>query len=142
MGAAMNGEDALPLDQVLIGDCIDVMATLPPKSVDLIFADPPYNLQLRNELRRPDSSRVAAVDDAWDRFSSFGAYDRFTRAWLSAARRVLKDDGGALGDRGLSQHFPRRRDASGSRLLDPQRRDLAQDQSDAEFPRQTIHQRA
>ncbi|MCI4664682.1 MAG: site-specific DNA-methyltransferase [Neomegalonema sp.] len=69
------------------------MHKLPPKSVDLIFADPPYNLQLRGELRRPNDSVVDAVDQDWDRFSSFDAYDRFTRDWLSAARRVLKDDG-------------------------------------------------
>ena len=82
-----------PLDRVLVGDCIEIMRSLPPKSVHLIFADPPYNLQLRGELRRPDDSRVDAVDNDWDRFSSFAAYDRFTRDWLSAARRVLRDDG-------------------------------------------------
>ncbi len=81
------------LDQVMIGDCIEQMMRLPPQSVDLIFADPPYNLQLRNELHRPDASKVDAVTNAWDQFSSFTAYDRFTRDWLSAARRVLKDDG-------------------------------------------------
>ncbi|WP_018633058.1 site-specific DNA-methyltransferase [Neomegalonema perideroedes] len=83
----------LPLDQILSGDCIAAMNALPERSVDLIFADPPYNLQLRGELRRPDDSRVDAVDDEWDRFDSFGAYDRFTRDWLAAARRLLKDDG-------------------------------------------------
>ena len=81
------------LDQVLVGECVEMMNRLPPQSVDLIFADPPYNLQLRNELHRPDQSKVDAVTSAWDQFSSFGAYDRFTREWLSAARRVLKDDG-------------------------------------------------
>ena len=81
------------LDSVLLGDSIDVMRRLPPKSVHLIFADPPYNLQLRGELRRPDESKVDAVDPAWDQFSSFAAYDRFTHEWLSAARRVLRDDG-------------------------------------------------
>ncbi|MFN8483887.1 MAG: DNA methyltransferase [Anaerolineae bacterium] len=69
------------------------MARLPEKSVDLVFADPPYNLQLRQALRRPDTSQVDAVDDAWDRFDDFAAYDTFTRAWLSACRRVLKDTG-------------------------------------------------
>jgi len=83
----------LPLNDVLCGDCIEVMETLPEASVDLIFADPPYNLQLRGELHRPDNSRVDGVDDAWDRFASFGTYDAFTRAWLAAARRVLKPDG-------------------------------------------------
>lgn len=81
------------LDSVLIGDCVAEMNKLPPKSVDLVFADPPYNLQLKGELRRPNDSRVDGVDADWDRFSSFACYDKFTRAWLSAARRVLKDDG-------------------------------------------------
>ena len=85
--------DPLPLDTVLEGDCVGVMAALPEASVDLIFADPPYNLQLRGELHRPDNSRVDAVDDAWDRFASFEAYDLFTRKWLAEARRVLKPDG-------------------------------------------------
>ena len=84
---------ALPLDTILGGDCIEVMRSLPEASVDLIFADPPYNLQLKGELHRPDNSRVDAVDDHWDRFSSFAAYDEFTRAWLAAARRLLKPDG-------------------------------------------------
>ncbi len=83
----------LTLDTVLPGDCIEVLATLPEKSVDLIFADPPYNLQLRNELYRPNMTKVDAVDEAWDRFASFIEYDAFTRAWLSACRRVLKDTG-------------------------------------------------
>ena len=83
----------LPLDQVLVGDCIAAMNALPPASVDLIFADPPYNLQLGGDLRRPDDSLVDAVDDDWDKFASFSDYDRFTRDWLSAARRILKPDG-------------------------------------------------
>src|SRR6476661_1490148 len=81
------------LDQVIEGDCVDGMRALADASVDLVFADPPYNLQLRNELRRPDNSKVDAVDDAWDQFESFAEYDRFTRAWLTEARRVLKDSG-------------------------------------------------
>ncbi|HEY6579287.1 MAG TPA: site-specific DNA-methyltransferase [Rhizomicrobium sp.] len=81
------------LDRVLEGDCVELMNTLPQKSCDLVFADPPYNLQLEGELRRPDNSRVDAVDDHWDRFASFAEYDRFTRAWLGAAHRVLKDAG-------------------------------------------------
>ena len=88
-----GGAQALPLDTILTGDCIERMRELPAGSVDLIFADPPYNLQLKGELHRPDNSRVAAVDDDWDRFSSFEAYDRFTRDWLSAARRLLKPHG-------------------------------------------------
>ena len=83
----------LTLDRIIAGDCIEVMEALPPRSVDMIFADPPYNLQLGGELFRPEGSRVDAVDDAWDKFDSFAAYDRFTRRWLEAARRVLKDDG-------------------------------------------------
>ncbi|HEY8696816.1 MAG TPA: site-specific DNA-methyltransferase [Rhizomicrobium sp.] len=78
---------------VLEGDCIEVMKALPEGCADLIFADPPYNLQLEGELRRPDNSRVDAVDDDWDQFGSFADYDRFTRDWLTAARRVLKDTG-------------------------------------------------
>jgi site-specific DNA-methyltransferase (adenine-specific) len=85
--------DALPLDQVIVGDCIEVMNCLPEGCVDLIFADPPYNLQLQQELYRPNLTRVDAVDDEWDRFESFEAYDQFTTAWLTAARRVLKDTG-------------------------------------------------
>ena len=83
----------LPLNQIVAGDCIEVMRSLPEKSVDLIFADPPYNLQLKGDLHRPDNSRVDAVDDEWDQFSSFGAYDAFTRDWLAAARRILKPNG-------------------------------------------------
>jgi modification methylase len=82
-----------PRNAILRGDCIEVMAGLPDASIDLIFADPPYNLQLRGDLHRPDNSRVDAVDDAWDRFDSFAAYDAFTRAWLAEARRLLKPDG-------------------------------------------------
>ncbi|MFC3226523.1 site-specific DNA-methyltransferase [Marinibaculum pumilum] len=84
---------ALPLDEILEGDCIEVMNALPAGSVDMIFADPPYNLQLQGELRRPNESRVDGVDDDWDRFDSFAAYDGFSRDWLQAAQRVLKDDG-------------------------------------------------
>lgn len=92
--AGADGPDsALPLDQIVQGDSIEVLASLPERSVDLVFADPPYNLQLEGELRRPNNSKVDAVDDAWDQFESFEAYDTFSRAWLTAARRVLKDDG-------------------------------------------------
>jgi modification methylase len=75
---------------IVIGDCVAEMAKLPAESVDLVFADPPYNLQLQGDLKRPDDSRVDAVDDDWDKFSSFAAYDDFTRAWLIACRRVMK----------------------------------------------------
>ena len=84
---------ALPLNTVLGGDCIAAMNALPEASIDLIFADPPYNLQLKGQLHRPDNSQVDAVDDHWDQFSSFAEYDAFTRAWLKAARRLLKPNG-------------------------------------------------
>ena len=83
----------LPFDEILQGDCIAEMARLPDKSVDMIFADPPYNLQLGGDLFRPEGSRVDAVDDDWDKFDSLAAYDGFTRDWLEQARRILKDDG-------------------------------------------------
>lgn len=75
------------------GNCIDILPALPEKSARLIFADPPYNLQLRQELYRPNRSRVDGVDDTWDQFTSFESYDEFTRQWLDACRRVLADDG-------------------------------------------------
>lgn len=83
----------LPYDNLIEGDCIQVLSSLPEGSVDLIFADPPYNLQLRNELWRPNHTLVDAVNEDWDQFSGFTAYDDFTRQWLSACRRVLKDTG-------------------------------------------------
>ncbi|MDZ4375853.1 MAG: site-specific DNA-methyltransferase [Phenylobacterium sp.] len=83
----------LPIDAILRGDCLEALKTLPDRSVDLVFADPPYNLQLGGDLLRPDNSKVDAVDDHWDQFESFAAYDAFTRAWLAECRRVLKDDG-------------------------------------------------
>lgn len=83
----------LPLDSILEGDCIAEMMRLPDKSVDMIFADPPYNLQLGGDLFRPEGSRVDAVNDDWDKFESLTAYDNFTREWLEQARRILKDDG-------------------------------------------------
>ena len=89
---AVNKAD-LPLGQILDGDCVAAMRQLPDNSVDLVFADPPYNLQLGGDLNRPDGSHVDAVTDEWDRFDSFGTYDAFTRAWLAECRRVLKPDG-------------------------------------------------
>lgn len=83
----------LPLGQILDGDCVEAMRTLPSASVDMIFADPPYNLQLGGDLSRPDGSHVDAVTDHWDQFDSFAVYDAFTRAWLTEARRVLKPNG-------------------------------------------------
>src|SRR3954470_24459791 len=84
---------SLKLDCVIEGDCVERMNALPEGCADLVFADPPYNMQLRGELRRPDQSKVDAVDDHWDQFSSFESYDQFTRDWLGAARRCLKDTG-------------------------------------------------
>jgi modification methylase len=92
-GEAAAENSVLPIDTILVGDCIQHMNALPAGSVDLIFADPPYNLQLEQGLTRPDQSKVDAVDDDWDKFDSFAHYDVFTRAWLQAARRVLKPDG-------------------------------------------------
>lgn len=86
-------DQPLPLNQILVGDCIDLLQGLPSDSVDLIFADPPYNLQLHQDLWRPNLTRVDPVDDEWDHFSTFRAYDDFTRAWLQACRRVLKPTG-------------------------------------------------
>ena len=83
----------LPFNVIIQGDCIAEMAQLPSRSVDMIFADPPYNLQLGGDLFRPEGSRVDAVDDDWDKFDSLAAYDDFTRDWLHEARRILKDDG-------------------------------------------------
>ena len=85
---------ALPLGKILDGDCIAAMRSLPDASIDLIFADPPYNLQLGGDLSRPDGSHVDAVTDHWDQFDSFAAYDKFSREWLTEARRVLKPNGG------------------------------------------------
>jgi modification methylase len=83
----------LDTDILHVGDCIDIMRAMPAGVIDLIFADPPYNLQLGGELTRPDQSKVDGVTDEWDQFQNFEAYDRFTRDWLGAAHRLLKDDG-------------------------------------------------
>lgn len=85
--------EKMPLNQILHGDCIELLNTLPEQSVDLIFADPPYNLQLQQALWRPNMTRVDAVTDHWDQFDSLQAYDEFSRAWLLACRRVLKETG-------------------------------------------------
>ncbi len=85
--------ESVPPARVLVGDCITEIAKLPAESVDLVFADPPYNLQLQGDLKRPDDSRVDAVTDDWDKFANFSAYDEFTKSWLSACRRVLKPAG-------------------------------------------------
>ncbi len=82
--------ESFPSSCIIVGDCVAEMSKLPAASVDLVFADPPYNLQLKGELKRPDESHVDAVNNDWDKFSSFAAYDDFTRAWLLACRRIMK----------------------------------------------------
>ncbi len=128
------------IDAIIKGDCVAALSRLPENSVDVIFADPPYNLQLEGDLHRPDQSMVDAVDDDWDKFTDFAAYDAFTRAWLLAARRVLKPNGTiwVIG----SYHNIFRvgtvlQDLGYWMLNDV---DLAQDQSDAEFSRPPLHQ--
>ena len=90
---APTPKELLPLGQIIPGDCVEAMRTIPDASVDMVFADPPYNLQLGGDLDRPDGSRVDAVNDEWDKFASFASYDQFTRDWLTEARRVLKPEG-------------------------------------------------
>ncbi len=94
-GASMarKSDGGFEANCIVEGDCVAAMNAMPEGVADIVFADPPYNLQLEGELRRPDNSKVDAVDDGWDRFASLADYDRFTHAWLTAARRVLKDNG-------------------------------------------------
>lgn len=91
--AESPAKQALPLDRILIGDCLSVLQSLPEASVDLVFADPPYNLQLAKTLHRPDQSRVKGVEEEWDKFTGSQEYDAFTQTWLMAVRRVLKPNG-------------------------------------------------
>ena len=91
--AAPPRPEALPIDRIIQSDCVAAMNALPEASVDMVFADPPYNLQLGGDLFRPEGGRVDAVDDHWDKFHSFEHYDHFTREWLAAARRILKPNG-------------------------------------------------
>jgi len=93
MSMRLRTRGGVPLNCVLVGDCLDELGKLPAASVDLVFADPPYNLQLDGELLRPNNTRVDGVDDAWDKFASFVDYDRFSRAWLAECRRLLRPDG-------------------------------------------------
>jgi DNA modification methylase len=83
----------MQVNQIICGDCCNVLSGFADKTFDLIFADPPYNLQLQQELRRPDNSLVDAVNDDWDKFSSFAEYDEFCQRWLTQCKRTLKDDG-------------------------------------------------
>ena len=85
--------EPLQTNQIFQGDCVDILNEMPPASVDMVFADPPYNLQLRRPLHRPNLSRVDAVTDEWDHFDSFRDYDAFTRDWLAGCKRVLKPNG-------------------------------------------------
>ena len=89
----INAAASLAVDRVIVGDCIAAMNALPQGCADVVFADPPYNLQLRRDLQRPEGGMVAGVSDEWDLFDGFETYDAFTRAWLKAARRILKLDG-------------------------------------------------
>ncbi len=91
--AAAAPTRTLPLDEIVMDDCIAAMAALPDACIDMVFADPPYNLQLGGDLFRPEGGRVDAVDNDWDKFATFAAYDTFTRAWLGEARRILKPNG-------------------------------------------------
>ena len=93
MGMRRRASGSLPVDRVLLGDCLERLRELPDGCADLVFADPPYNLQLDRELLRPNNTVVDGVDDAWDKFLSFADYDRFCRAWLGECRRILKPDG-------------------------------------------------
>ncbi len=130
----------LGLDRVVVGDCIAAMNALPESCADVVFADPPYNLQLRRDLQRPEGGMVAGVSEEWDLFDGFESYDAFTRAWLKAARRILKPDGTNLGHRQLSQCLSGWRCTPGCWLLGAQRYHLAQVQSDAQLPGYAVHQ--
>ena len=90
---SINKKIKLPLNTIINGNCIDIMNSFPDNSIDVIFADPPYNLQLKNELSRPDSSKVNGVIEGWDRFKSFKEYDQFTKEWMAEAQRILKPEG-------------------------------------------------
>ena len=89
----MAKRQAIPRNKIITGDSVEAMSALPDGCADMVFADPPYNLQLGGELHRPNNTRVDGVDAGWDKFADFAAYDEFTHGWLTAARRVLKDDG-------------------------------------------------
>jgi modification methylase len=140
--AALPNQQPEWLDTILKGDCVAMLERLPEKSIDVIFADPPYNLQLEGELHRPDQSKVDAVDDHWDQFESFEAYDAFTRAWLLAARRVLKPNGTIWVIGSYHNIFRVGAKMQDLGLLDPERRGVAQNQPDAEFPRPPLPERA
>ena len=81
------------INRTIVGDCVEQMNKLPAESIDLIFADPPYNLQLNKELSRPDQTKVNGVNESWDQFNSISDYDEYTNLWMSAAKRILKPNG-------------------------------------------------
>jgi len=93
------------VNKIIVGDCLEVMKKIKDNTFDVIFADPPYNMQLQNELYRPNNTKVDAVDDEWDQFNGFGHYDEFSKAWLQEAKRVLKKKWDNLGYWFLSQYF-------------------------------------
>ena len=92
-GRVREAANAPERNVIMNGDCIEQIAALPDGCVDVVFADPPYNLQLAGELTRPNNSRVDGVDDDWDKFDDLHSYDEFTRAWLTEAHRAMSDNG-------------------------------------------------
>ena len=130
----------IPRNEILVGDCIEHMNSLPAESIDMIFADPPYNLQLAGDLHRPNNTRVAGVEEDWDKFSDFAHYDDFTRRWLAAARRILKSTGSIWVIGSYHNIFRVGTGAARSRLLGSQRHYLAQIKPDAQLSRQAFHQ--
>ncbi len=123
------------LDQIVHGDALDVLPTLPRESVDLVFADPPYNLQLQQELWRPNMTRVDAVDEEWDQFDDFAAYDDFTRAWLLAVQRVMKPTATIWISGTYHNIFPRWHALTRPGFLGAQHDYVVQAERDAEFSR-------
>ena len=117
---APAANEDVPSNCIIQGDCIAAMNGLPAGSVDMIFADPPYNLQLEGDLLRPNNSKVDGVDEAWDQFADLATYDKFTRGVAVGGAPRAERGRHALGDRQLPQHLPRRRQAAGSRLLGSQ----------------------
>src|SRR5271154_803813 len=103
---ALDKSGPAPRHAILIGDCVAEMMRLPPASIDLVFADPPYNLQREGALSRPDQSLVDGVDDSWDKFADFAEYDAFTRDWLAAVRRLMKPAATIVGIGSSHNHFP------------------------------------
>lgn len=81
------------IDTIIEGDCLDILPTIPSESVDLVFADPPYNMRVEGSINRPEGGQFTSVNDEWDRFDSWADYDKFTEVWLWECRRILKDTG-------------------------------------------------